>query len=240
MKCVHCLENHARSTKDHVFPASWYPENTPAKVQRWTVPSCLKCNGSFGALEKELFIRLAMCVNPTKSEASGISKSALRSFGVGVQCLDPEERVCRTALLKKVWAETKPLPDLGPVPLLPGFGPHEGFATEQQRAITVPDELLQQVSGKVLRGCEYKLNHKKYIEKPYLLKIYFAHDMAISDVTAFFEKMGRTTLGPGFDVRRGESPPEEEGHIVLYRIIIWGTLKIYATIAREGEFAPRS
>jgi hypothetical protein len=55
--------------------------------------------------------------------------------------------------------------------------------------------------------------------------------------TALFESMPVKRLGPGFEIRRGQSPPEEGTHIVLYRIVIWGTLKIYASIADEGTFA---
>lgn len=235
-KCVHCLAKLNRPTRDHVFPSSWYPDNTPRDVQRWTVPSCARCNGTFGRLEKELFIGLALCVGPLKAEASGISASALRSLGVGIQNLDSKERAHRTALLRKLATKIRPLKDLGAVPLVPGLGPHAGFPIDEQMAITVSDELLQRVSGKVLRGCEYKLNKNAYIEEPYQLKVYFAHDAAIPDVTAFIEKKcGVTTLGPGFEVRRGESPPEEAAHIVFYRVTIWGTLKIYATIARDEQ-----
>ena len=125
------------------------------------------------------------------------------------------------------------LSDLGDTPLVPGLGAYPGFAADQQIAITVSDELLHGVSGKVLRGCEYKLNNSAYIEPPYELRIYFAHDRGIEDATRLIEKMGVTTLGPGFEVRRGQSLPEEGQHIVLYRVTIWETLKIYATIAQE-------
>jgi hypothetical protein len=60
MRCVHCGNELADETRDHVFPASWYPSTTPPEVQRWTVPSCTKCNGGLGKMERELFIRLAM------------------------------------------------------------------------------------------------------------------------------------------------------------------------------------
>jgi hypothetical protein len=237
-KCVHCLEQITTDqTRDHVFPTSWYPNTTPTKVQRWTVPSCSGCNGTFGELEKELFIRLAICVDPTKAEASGISKDALRSMGVGVQDLDPEERAHRTALLKKVLGDSVPLKDIGDVPLVPGLGPHVGFSVDQQRAVTIPDDLLKRVAGKILRGCEYKLNKKAYVEEPYRLEIYLAHDNDVSNLTAVFETLQATTLGPGFEVRRGESTPGES-HTVLYRVTIWGTIKIYASISRDENLKP--
>jgi hypothetical protein len=50
---------------------------------------------------------------------------------------------------------------------------------------------------------------------------------------ALFDRLPAKTLGPGFEIRRGQSPPEEGVNIVLDRIVIWGTLKIYATIDDE-------
>src|SRR5712664_2404712 len=84
MKCVHCFIELNEKTKDHVFPTSWYPDTTPTQVQRWTVPSCARCNGTLGRIERELFVRLALGTDPTKAEASGMSKTALRSLGIGV------------------------------------------------------------------------------------------------------------------------------------------------------------
>jgi 5-methylcytosine-specific restriction endonuclease McrA len=72
VQCVHCLKPLEKKTKDHVFPSSWYPETTPANIQRWTVPSCAECNGKFGEMEKELFIRAVICVGPVKGEAAGL------------------------------------------------------------------------------------------------------------------------------------------------------------------------
>jgi len=68
------------------------------------------------------------------------------------------------------------------------------------------------------------------------VKIYFVHDRGAEDLTAFFEKLPVTTLGPGFEVRRGQAPPEEGEQVVLYRITIWGALKIYASIDNEEAF----
>src|SRR5271155_3734122 len=93
LRCVHCHEPlKKKRTKDHVFPRSWYPRTTPANVQRWTVPSCGSCNGKFGEMEKELFIRLVLCVGPVKAEASGLSRAALESLGVGVPGLSLTEK----------------------------------------------------------------------------------------------------------------------------------------------------
>src|SRR5712664_1013637 len=97
-RCVHCGKNPEKLTKDHVFPDSWYPESTPRTVQHWTVPACLPCNGELGLVEKEVFVRLGLCVNPQKVAATGISKRVIRSLGIGAEGLDEDEKRIRSAL----------------------------------------------------------------------------------------------------------------------------------------------
>jgi hypothetical protein len=238
VRCVHCCTVPDRNrTRDHVFPSSWYPDGTPSAVQRWTVPSCAACNGKFGKLEKELFAALAVCIDPTKAEAAGISRKALTSMGIGVGNLSAEEEVHRAAFKKKILSSMKPLDAPTDVPLLPNLGPHDGFSTEGQTQIEFSADTLLLVSEKVIRGCEYKLNNKKYIEEPYRLEVYFPHDDGIDDVSAAFAKVPAATLGPGFEVKRCSTRPEE-CYAVLYRVIIWGTVNIYASIGCDEDLRP--
>ena len=86
-RCTHCREPLTKSTKDHVFPSSWYPDTTPEDVQRWTAPSCESCNGHFDELEKDLLVFLACCIDPTKPAAQGLYERARRTMGIGVDGL---------------------------------------------------------------------------------------------------------------------------------------------------------
>jgi hypothetical protein len=72
-------EQLADATKDHVFPGSWYPDTTPDAVRRWTAPSCERCNGYFGHLEKELLVFFACCIDPTKPAAHAFGLFSLSS-----------------------------------------------------------------------------------------------------------------------------------------------------------------
>jgi hypothetical protein len=181
-----------------------------------------------------MFVRLALCADPTKAQASGMSKRALRTLGIGVTDLDTKEKAHRIGLLKKVFAEAKLLKDSGDHVLLPGVGPHPGFPAGGQLVITIPEAILRIVSEKIVRGCEYELNGGAYVEPPLRVKIYFVHDKGAEDLTAFLEKLPVSSLGPGFEIRRGQAGAEEGIHVVLYRITIWGTLKIYAAIDEEA------
>src|SRR5882757_1903236 len=76
-RCVHCLRLKV-SEDDHVFAFSWYPDTTPTTVQRWTAPSCPRCNRTFGELETDLLARLIGCVDPKAEAASGLHANVLR------------------------------------------------------------------------------------------------------------------------------------------------------------------
>jgi len=232
-RCVHCGEGLAEETRDHVFPASWYPLTTPSEVERWTVPSCRKCNCTLGKKEKELFIRLAMCVDPRKAEAAGLSAKAMRSMGIGAEGLSVKERWHRRALKLKVMASMWRY-EPG-TPTFPGFGLHRGFPTDEQIAINIPSNLLQEVAKKIVRGCEYRLA-SRVIEEPYVVKVYFVHSENVPElvVRAFQTAGAQTTqLGPGFRVTRVTA--HDEPNSAIYKIIIWKTLVIYASILPDRE-----
>jgi hypothetical protein len=175
---------------------------------------------------------MAMCVDPTKAEASGLSKSALASMGIGVSNIDDAERARRRALLKRIMEDVIPAKDLGDTPLLPGLGFHEGFTVEEQSAIVVPEDLLKRVAEKILRGCEYKLNHESYIKPPYQLNVYFAHDTDVAD-SEIFKLLKTSSLGPGLEIGRGESPDDGHEHIIFYKLLVWGTVPIYGIIDKS-------
>lgn len=230
-RCIHCRRLLAERTKDHVFPDSWYPASTPTTVQRWTVPSCRVCNGNSGELESEVFVPLALCINPRKIAAAGLSKKALRALGIGAGGkLSGEERRIRQAVLAKVFRGAKPYsPEVKPH-VLPGLGPHPEVPENQQLQIFVPGEKLQQVFGKIVRGCEYWLANGRIVEPPYEVKVYFVYDADVPDVVRAFAPFGPVHLGPGLRVRRASA--HDEPLTILYEIVLWDTLKFYAVIDR--------
>ena len=59
-----CLADEVEITSDHVFPRSWYPDTTPANLEKWQMPSCRQCNADFGRMEEDLLLVLALCADP--------------------------------------------------------------------------------------------------------------------------------------------------------------------------------
>jgi hypothetical protein len=190
IRCVHCLTPlpNKEVSKDHVFPSSWYTDDTSPKVQRWTVPSCKKCNGRFGDLEKELFLRLAVCIDPDRAQAAGINRKLLRSFGIGPDISDREKEI-RRKLRDKILAESTPYTG---DETLPGLGQHQGFSPEAQSVMPIPADLLFAVLEKIFRGGEYILNKGRYIEPPHSIKIYHVHEEPAS-ITQMLRKFATTT-----------------------------------------------
>jgi hypothetical protein len=224
--CVHC--GGVASTKDHVFPDSWYPESTPGNVQRWTVPSCEKCNRDLGLVEKEVFVRLGLCVNPEKAAATGISNRVIRSFGIGAQGLDEDEARIRAALREEVLKGAKPYSEEAKPHLLPGIGPHPEAPAEQQFQINIPADKLYAVARKIIRGCEYWFSNGRIVDSPYQIEIFFAHQAHVPDVVRMFSRFDSFHFGPGFRVRRGAA--HDEPLSAIYEVVIWDSLIFYATI----------
>jgi hypothetical protein len=207
-RCVHCL-NPAGNTRDHVFPAAWYPEITPGDVQRTTAPSCRPCNGKFGKLENYLLGRLGLCIDPAKAESAGIPGKALRAVGIGVESeLSSKEKTIRAKLKSKLMRETMPYAQVAGRPgILPGFGPHHDFPLEAQIAVSVNAEALKDVCRKIVRGLEHHVSDR-YIEPPYVLDVFFIDDEAAEKLVTGFGQRS-LYLGPGFRVQRavaGDDP----------------------------------
>jgi hypothetical protein len=184
-------------------------------------------------MEKELFVRLAICTDSQKGEAAGLSGKAVRSMGVGAERLSFRERLHRKALKWRIMKEMRPYKP--GTETFPGFGPHSGFPEHQQMAISIPAALLENVAKKIVRGCEYVLA-KRVTDKPYGINVYFVHkqDVPARVVQAFEGLSAQTThLGPGFKVTRVTA--HDEPRTVMYKIVVWDKLIIYASILPDGE-----
>jgi len=216
MKCVHCLQELKTKTKDHVFPKSWYTDDTPSWVQRWTAPSCRDCNERFGKLEQELFVQLVPCIDPNKAEASGITNKLKETLQK------------RPHFLKRLLVKLRPYSK--DKKTFPGLGLHPGFPPESQMYIRMPHDLLITVLEKIFRGTEYIMG-EEYIEHPYKLEIYHV-EKELKEIKDIFEKWGKKeALGPGFKIER--ATPSGMKRPIIYRQTTWGVITSYASIFKN-------
>lgn len=229
-RCVHCLRFADDITDDHVFPYSWYPESTPATVQRWTVPCCKRCNKELGAMESDLLVRLALCLDPKSEAARGIPEKALRSLGIDAGELTPKEREHREKRRLKLKAELIPLPAVEQAPgAIPGLVRHSGPA---EFALPIPWAGLSIVAEKIARGCEYKLKSKKFVEPPYAVRTCVTEPDVVSPLFLSHRKV--IDFGPGCQAIRVFAAEDE--NVVRYRILIWSTLCFHVLFDQEEYF----
>ena len=235
-RCIHCRKKMPKKTKDHVFPSAWYPDSTPATVQRWTAPSCERCNGESGEKEKQLLVRLALCINPQKLEVQGLAKRALASLGIGVTGLDDEEMRARKALRDGVFKDARPYTGENKEHIIPGLEVHPEAPPGQQLEIDIPSNTLWDVAKKIVRGSEYWLADGRIIEPPLEIDVLMvpAEELPteVAQLIAFF---GQAHLGPGLRLRRGAA--QDGSGAVLYEIVVWDTITLYCSILPpETEF----
>ena len=77
--CVYCGAAEGRED-EHVFPRGWYPDTTPAAVQRLTVPACRPCNERFKKVEESVGHDLIMAMDLDRPEAAGVYERISRAW----------------------------------------------------------------------------------------------------------------------------------------------------------------
>jgi hypothetical protein len=228
-RCIHCQEPLAKPTKDHVFPSSWYPDTTPKGLERWTAPSCGRCNQELGRLEKDLLVFFACCMDPTKPATRGLYQRVRRTMGLGVSGLSDAEMLHRAARRRKLLDEAQPYSSDMLPHIIPGLGPYPEAPASLKRQLTVKVESVHAVIRKIVRGCEYWLAGGRIVEPPYEITIIFPTETPefVNQVMAAFA-MGPVHLGPGLRIRRGEA--HDAPLSALYELVMWERITVYAII----------
>ncbi len=226
-KCVHCLSNNVPRNWDHVFPKSWYPDTTPNNIEKWKIPSCFKCNSEYGAIEQDLLMRLACCVDPKAAASSGIYKKVLRSMDARYAPNRKEERI-RIARREKLLAELIHGVQIPQIGIYPGLGERWNRPIEKQIALKIPESSLRRLTEKIVRGI-YFLEEAQYIEPPYLIGFYVLEDEGAGSVIDLLNRFGTEyARGPGILINRAITP--EDGVSSIISIEIWGSFKMYASV----------
>jgi len=79
MFCTYCHIERA-TDYEHVFPKSWYPDNTPGAVQRLTVPSCRACNQRWQQIEETVGHDLLMICDAEHPDATGVVERIIKGW----------------------------------------------------------------------------------------------------------------------------------------------------------------
>jgi hypothetical protein len=188
-------------------------------------------------MESDLLVRLALCLDPRSTPAKGIPEKALRSLGIDAGELSPKEREHREKRRLKLKAELIPRIAGEQIPgAIPGLARVPATA---EYAVPIPWAGLSIIAEKIARGCEYKLNGKKFVEPPYAVRTCITEPDIVSP--QFLSHRRIIDFGPGCRVIRIFATEDE--NVVRYRILIWGTLCFHVLFDHEDyfrtEFDPR-
>lgn len=228
--CVHCLKEVEVRTWDHVFPKGWYPEDTPADIEKWKIPSCRFCNAEYGSLEEDLGIRIAFCIGPNASGAKGIYEKALRSMDAS-QGRNMKDRIRRAQKRDKYLGMLVKNPSVPESAIYPGFEERWGRPPEERIALYVPVKGLQRIVEKIVKGIAF-IEDDRLLEASVDIKHHPMHENTAAQFNDLLARFGEShSRGPGVEVTRAVTP--EDGISALYKIVIWGQWIMYASV-RQG------
>lgn len=221
--CVYCLNDVPIRNWDHVMPLSWYPDTTPANLERWKIPSCVPCNSDHGRNEEDLLLRLMMCFGNDDARAAGIPQRIIRSMNPS-HATSARDRRARLARFRAVGRDMiRGSARSGGESIIPNFGREESGASETR--IMVSGEWLGKLAEKIVRGFVY-LQRQELIRDDHRIEWFL-----LEDNSGAYEIMRAATVysvGPGIIVRylhTGESAVAS-----AFIIEIWNRLKLYATV----------
>jgi hypothetical protein len=226
-KCVHCLRHPVERNWDHVFPESWYPACTAANLAKWQVPSCIQCNSQLGRVEKEFFVRIALCLDPNDPGFKGMAAKALRSMDPR-QGKNPGDRRARARLAEKIKSELmigEAIPSVGTYPSL---GERWGRPRGAGIALSIPADFFRRITEKIVRGITY-LESNRFIEPPHRVEFFALDNSGAATMHQVLEAYGQELARePGIVIRRAVTP--EDGVSALYEIEFWKQFKTYASV----------
>lgn len=231
-KCVHCLKDDVQRTWDHVFPKGWYPDSTPPNLEKWQIPACLPCNQRYGKLEDDLFIRLAMCIDPTMAQAAGIAEKALRALDPrsAKNARDAAHRHKRALKFKRL---LKPVAEVPQESIVPMF-PRQPEWPDARYGITIPRASLQALAEKISRGIFF-IEDEQYIEAPYEITHYARE--APQDLVDMVEQHGTMyAREPGIAVTRAVA--DDDRITAMFRIEIWGQFRMFSVVDKPAPPEP--
>jgi hypothetical protein len=230
-KCVHCLKTFEYLTWDHVFPEAWYPDTTKPNQYKWQVPSCEDCNKRYGALENDLLTRISFCLEYDDPACAGIA-------GKGMRAIDPTHaknekdkkfrQAKRERILRELWVG-KEIPQKH---FYPNFGLYADIPIQDQVAVPISADSVNQLAEKIVRGIFYIEDHL-FIEPPYSIESFVLSEKDAQPAMEAAKKFGSVyAREPGITVYRAVSPEDQVSS--LFTVEIWERFKVYATVLESN------
>ena len=150
--CIYC-QKAAGTTKDHVFPNSWYPVTTPTTVQRRTVPCCPPCNGRLKDAEDGVALDLLFVCNADVPEIAGVQDNIFKAWKIQ-HARDPEDHKHRAGKNLKI-LKTMAWPDAVPGSPVVFVRQGGGLYRPASPARKIDKDAMRAVLQKIVRGLHF-------------------------------------------------------------------------------------
>lgn len=175
-------------------------------------------------------IRLGMCLDPEKAEASGIAEKALRAMSPRF-AKNPKDALARQRARDKFLAGMKAASQALRATIYPGFATRIP-ADEESVAVPIPAKGLQKLTEKICRGIFY-LEDATFIEPPYNVVHHVVSEYDAAPLIGMLGQFGKVyAREPGLTVCR--AVPNDNPHAALFAIEIWGQFTMYASVSDDG------
>lgn len=226
-KCVHCLRDPVPRTWDHVFPESWYPDTTPANLEKWKIPACRPCNQEYSQIEQDLLLRVGLCIDPNALESAGVVPKVLRSLNPAY-AKDERDRNAREAKRAQILRQLLKGSDIPETAIYPNFEEKWGRRPDQQMGVPIRVRSVHRLFEKIVRGIFY-LEDGKFVELPYAIDLYPLRDQHSEIFTSLLDRFGQLyAREPGIIVRRAVA--HEDRMSSIFEIEIWQMFRTYAVV----------
>jgi hypothetical protein len=230
-RCVHCLKEVEERNSDHVFPKSWYPDSTPADIEKWQIPSCIPCNSEYGKLEQDFLIKIGLCLDPYDPASASIVERALRSVKP-TAARSPRDARHRLGRGQRILAEAlhgEQIPDHG---IFPGLGDRWADIPGERSAILIPKRSFERITEKIVRGIYY-IEDGVYIAPPFSISFFALPDGGVPEWNDPLDRWGKIyAREPGVLVRRALA--HEDRMSSLFEVTFWTQFKTYATVSQQA------
>lgn len=222
-RCVHCLGSFDRPGVDHIPPESWYPDNTPANLEKPKVPCCQACNNRLGGIENQFLSIAGLSLATTNPLAMGVRERALRSFNAQAGKSD-RDRLARSKLQQKLRSLVHPIDSFArPVPIH-GLEPHRVQTTKEMHAVEIPDQVLGGIAEKLARGTTFLLQGL-YVEGSHGVRF----GAMFPEAQEILHRFGvPLSCGPAFQLRKAAVADDPVRGYFEFRL--WGSVVIFASV----------
>lgn len=147
--CTYCHLKKA-TDREHVFPASWYPGNTPATVQRLTVPACHSCNSRWQRVEESVGHDLLMICDDKHPDIAGVLERITNGWDAA-RAKDPKDAEFRQRRAKGILQSTRWVAARDDSPQVPFIGA-DGAVVNASPAREIDPTSLNALAEKFVRG----------------------------------------------------------------------------------------